>query len=442
MVGTYEINEETQKRLHLCETTVIGSLLIDNDCFQNIEDLDADDFYRFDNRFIFGEIRTKIAAGELADIATLFDDLSVRHSETFERIGGIKFLVDAKECVNTTKNIRIWADTIQTAAKLRKMAAISVDMNHLIQTGTKLETIAETVDKRMIEILNTTSQNETTAMATAIATAVDWEDLDRKHIRTGLRDLDRMMSGLVDGNLVIIAGRPSSGKSSLAMQIAEHIAQEDPVLVFSLEMSCRELATRGLRYHESVVGRSEAVRHLSNLQLFINDRGGLSINHIRSQCRKMQHQHGLSLVVVDYLQLMIGEGDNRNQEIGFLSRGLKGIAKEFDVPVIALSQLSRKCEERMDKRPLMSDLRDSGEIEQDADAILFVYREDMYQQGTDLTGIAEIICRKNRNGGVGDIQCRWDGTVTRFLDFDGAKITRPQNSKVKDIFQKREPCFF
>jgi replicative DNA helicase len=436
----YETSDATDSRLQLSETTVLGALLIDNDCHELIEDLQPEDFYRSDNRFIFREIKAKILAGELADIATLFDDLSVKKPEEFERIGGIQFLTDAKDSVNTTRNIKVWADTIKTASKLRKMAVISADMHDLIRTGTKLETIAETVDKKMLEVLENTKQPETVALASAIAEAVDWEDLDQKHISTGLRDLDRMITGLVDSNLVVIAGRPSSGKSSLAMQIAEHIAQETPVLVFSLEMSRRELATRGLRYHTSVVGRSEAVRHLSNLQMFVNDKGGVTLNHVRSHCRKIQHLHGLGLVVVDYLQLMAGEGENRNQEIGSLSRGLKGIAKEFNVPVIALSQLSRKVEERMDKRPLMSDLRDSGEIEQDADLVLFVYREDMYQQGTDLTGIAEIICRKNRNGGTGDIQTRWKGEITRFLDYDGTKIEPVRNRKVADI-RGKEPCF-
>jgi len=438
MTDFYDCNDSTDSRLQLSETTVVGALLIDNDCYELIEDLAVEDFYRSDNRFIFGEITAKIKAGELADVATLFDDLSTRKPEEFERIGGIKFLTDAKDSVNTTKNIKVWADTIKTASKLRRMAIISADINDLIRTGTKLETIAETVDKKMLEILENTKQPETVALASAIAEAVDWEDLDQKYTNTGLRDLDRMITGLVDTNLTIIAGRPSSGKSSLGMQIAEHVALTKPVIIFSLEMSRRELATRGLRYHTSVIGRSEAVRHLSNLQMFINDKGGVTLSHVRSHCRKIQHQYGLGLVVVDYLQLMTGEGDNRNQEIGSLSRGLKNIAKEFNVPVIALSQLSRKVEERLDKRPLMADLRDSGEIEQDADMILFVYREDMYQQGTDLTGIAEIICRKNRNGGVGDVQTRWDGPLTRFLDFDGMKITPPKNRKVSDIFDKKQ----
>ena len=246
-------------------------------------------------------------------------------------------------------------------------------------------------------------------------------DQDKSGIKTGLRDLDRLLGGFKKSDLIIVAGRPSMGKSSLTCQIAEHVSNKESVIIFSLEMSKRQIASRFLRYHETKVTKSEAVAHLYSLKLHIDDRPAVTIQHIRSQCRRIKRQHGLSMIVVDYLQLMKGQGDNRNQEIGSLSRGLKGLAKEFDIPVVVLSQLSRKVEERNDKRPIMSDLRESGEIEQDADIILFIFREEVYNQNTPNQGIAEIICRKNRNGSTGSIDTIFDGSTTRFFDFNGER---------------------
>jgi replicative DNA helicase len=223
------------------------------------------------------------------------------------------------------------------------------------------------------------------------------------------------------------------GKSSLAMQIAEHVSKTDTVAVFSLEMSKREIGTRMLSFHTANVGRSEAVAHLVGLKMHIDDKPAVTVSHVRSQCRKIKRKHGLSMIVIDYLQLMQGDGDNRNQEIGSISRGLKSLAKEFDVPVVALSQLSRKVEERADKRPMMSDLRDSGEIEQDADLIIFIYRDEVYHPETEFKGLAEILIRKNRNGATGDVTTSFNGSVTRFLDYSGKPILRSvQTRKTQD----------
>ena len=258
----------------------------------------------------------------------------------------------------------------------------------------------------------------------AVAEAVDWEDSDHKGLSTGLRDLDELTGGFAKGNLIIVAGRPSQGKSAFSMQIAEHVSNKESVIIFSLEMTKREVASRFLKYHESKVGKSQALHHLHSLKLFIDDKAAITLHHIRAQCRKIKRKQGLSMIVVDYLQLMQGKGDNRVQEIGAISRGLKAIAKEFDIPVVALSQLSRKVEERTDKRPLMSDLRDSGEIEQDADLILFIYRDETYHPDTDLKGLGEVIARKNRNGSTGDIDLKFDGATTRFSDFNGDRMDR------------------
>lgn len=224
--------------------------------------------------------------------------------------------------------------------------------------------------------------------------------------------------------LYITDGYTVTHNTSLAMQIAEHVANTEAVAVFSLEMSRRQVGSRMLSFHENRVGKSQAIAHLSNMKLHIDDKPAATIQHIRSECRKIKRKAGLSMIVIDYLQLMTGSGDNRNQEIGAISRGLKGLAKEFDVPLIALSQLSRRVDDRSDKKPLMSDLRDSGEIEQDADLILFIYRDEVYFPDSDFKGLAEIICRKNRNGATGEITTTFDGQHTRFKDYNGQPILR------------------
>jgi len=222
----------------------------------------------------------------------------------------------------------------------------------------------------------------------------------------------------------VIAGRPSMGKSALAVQIAEHASHSGHVIIFSLEMSHREIGSRFLYHHKDRVGISQAIAHSGDLNMQIDDKPAITTQYIRSACRKAKRKTGLDMIVIDYLQLMQGAGDNRTQEIGAISRGLKGIAKEFDIPVVVLSQLSRKVEDRADKRPLMSDLRDSGEIEQDADLILLIYREEQYDKMTENKGIAEIICRKNRNGSTGECLATFTGETTRFSDFNGQIVQR------------------
>lgn len=214
------------------------------------------------------------------------------------------------------------------------------------------------------------------------------------------------------------------GKSALACQIGEHVSHTGHVIFFSLEMSRREIGSRFLRFHEDRAGKSQAIAHSADLNFQIYDKPAITLQHIRSECRKAKRKHGLEMIIIDYLQLMQGSGSNRTQEIGAISRGLKGIAKEFDIPVIALSQLNRGVEDRTDKRPLMSDLRDSGEIEQDADLILLIYREDAYDKQSDNAGIAEILCRKNRNGATGEVFAKFTGETTRFSDFNGQRILR------------------
>jgi replicative DNA helicase len=366
-------------------------------------------------------------AGKAVDIILLAEALEARGE--LERVGGLEYLSTLTQSSNTSANIRHHAKLIHNAAILRNLRSSAEEIALSCDSHDDPRDIAEAAEKKILSVLDINTERDYVHIGQAVAEAVDWEDEPHRGMPTGLRDLDRLTNGFGNSNLVIIAGRPSMGKTSLAMQIAENVSHDHPAAVFSLEMPRREVAGRMLKFHTSQTNRNEAIRHLHGLNMQIDDTPAVSVGHIRSRCRRIKRQHGLSLIVVDYLQLMRGDGDNRNQEIGSISRGLKSIAKEFDVPVIALSQLSRKVEERSDKRPIMSDLRESGEIEQDADLILFVYRDEVYDDNSEARGTAEIICRKNRHGGIGDCRMTFQGEFTRFGNYDGDRIER----KVKRV---------
>ncbi len=409
------------------EQTVLGSLLIDNDCFDSIEGLKADAFYREDHRIIFKTIISFIEKNKPVDLILLAEKL--QRQGDLERVGNLSYLGALVQGVMTTRNVKAHALKVINQWKLRRLKALLAELGNDVEGRNDIEEILDKAEKGMFELLEGESESSISHVKDAIIEAVEWEDSDHKGVSTGLRDLDLMTNGFCKSNLIIIAGRPSMGKSALAMQIAENVSHKEHVLIFSMEMSRREIGTRMMRFHGDRVGVSQAIAHASQLKLHIEEKPAITVQHIRSVCRKQKRKHGLSMIVIDYLQLMQGNGDSRTQEIGAISRGLKAISKEFDIPVIALSQLSRKVEERADKRPLMSDLRDSGEIEQDADLILLIYREDEYDKETQNKGIAEIICRKNRNGAKGDVYASFNGATTRFSDYNGRPVLREVSSK-------------
>ena len=417
------------KTLINSEQAVIGSLLRDNDAFDEINDLDSSVFIRQDHRIIYKKICDFIQNGKPVDLILLAESLESQGD--LDKVGGLAYISELVQCVNTTKNIKSHANSIQSAAKLRQISSLLNELSGLVESKTPVEMIAEKTENGLFNLLENKDTEKLAHIGVAVGEAIDWEDRDKTGIQTGLRDFDRLTGGFSAGNLIIVAGRPAMGKSSLCMGIAEHVSNSESTAIFSLEMTKREIATRFLNYHKHTIGKSEAVRHLSNLKLHIDDSAAVTISHIRSQCRKIKRKNGLSMVVVDYIQLMRGDGDNRTQEIGSISRGLKSIAKEFDIPVIALSQLSRKVDDRSDKRPLMSDLRDSGEIEQDADMIIFVYRDEEYDENSTFKGIAELICRKNRNGSTGDVQVKFDGPLIRFSDYNGERVLRVVKTDLK-----------
>lgn len=404
------------------EQSLLGALLRDNGAYDRISDFPGSALIREDHRVIFRSIQRMLEAGKPVDLILLAEALEA-HGE-LERVGGLAYLGSLVQSVNTSANIRHHAKLIHNAAILRNLRASAEEISIACESHEDPRVIAEAAEAKILSVLDTGTDREYVHIGAAVAEAVEYEESDHKGIPTGLRDLDQLTSGLGNSNLIIIAGRPGMGKSALAMQIAETVSKAHPAAVFTLEMSRREVAGRMLKYHTAMTDRDDAVRHLFGLNMQIDDTPGVSVGHIRSRCRRIKRQHGLSLIVVDYLQLMKGQGNNRNEEIGSISRGLKSIAKEFDVPVVALSQLSRKVEERADKRPLMSDLRESGEIEQDADLILFVYRDEVYDESSEARGTAEIICRKNRNGAIGDCRLTFQGEYTRFGNYDGPRIER------------------
>jgi replicative DNA helicase len=403
------------------EMIVIGCILKDNNCYDVIPtDFGAGDFSRESHRIIYQAIESLLDNGKPVDIILLAEALDAQ--KYLDKAGGLPYLGQMVESVFTTKNINHHVGIVKKDSVLRRLKASINDIQAQCDSGRNPIEIATEAERQIMSILDTKQDNDYVHISTAVDEAIEWENTDHKKVKTGLVHLDELTGGLGNGNLVIIAARPSMGKSSLAIQIGEHVSKSESVAVFSIEMTKREIAARMLKYHRSLLGDNRKAKdHLFGLNFHIDDTSEVTLGHIRTRCRRIKRQHGLSLLIVDYLQLIKGTGDNRNQEIGAISRGLKSLAKEFDIPVIALSQLSRKVEERADRRPVMSDLRESGEIEQDADLILFIYRDEVYDKNSQDAGIAEIICRKNRNGPTGSRKFGFKGEVTRFVNYEGSQ---------------------
>lgn len=408
------------------EQALIGSILRDNDLFDNL-DIDASDFLREDHRIIYQTSTQMISGGLPCDLILLSEALD--RSGDLERVGGLSYISELVSSATASKNIKYYEKIVKSSSKTRQLKRLLASLNDSIDSRETVDELLEKAETGLFNLLENKDDGELSHVSESVRDAINWSETNHKGLSTGLRDLDMQTNGLNKANLIIIAGRPSMGKSSLVGQMAEHVAKDETVAFFSLEMQKRELAARMLKFHDSQVGRKEAIEFFSSLKLHIDDKPGITLSHVRSQCRKIKRKHGLGMIVIDYLQLMVGKGDNRTQEVGALSRGLKGIAKEFDIPVVLLSQLNRGLEARQDKRPIMSDLRESGEIEQDADIILFIYRDEVYNEQTEHPGIAEIICRKNRNGSTGTTMTKWIGELTRFENYDGERITYKEVSK-------------
>jgi replicative DNA helicase len=422
------------------EQSLIGGLLIDNVAWDRIGDVVREtDFYRDDHRRIFRHIGKLIQQGRPADVVTVYE--SIEQSNEVDQTGGLGYLGEIANATPSAANIRRYAEIVRERAILRQLVTVGDEIagNALNPAGRDVKTLLDDAEQRIFQIAEAgnRSNNGFVAIQPLLGEVVERMEAllardsqsDITGVATGFVDLDRMTSGLQPGDMIVVAGRPSMGKTAFALNIAEHVGVEQrlPVAIFSLEMSGPQLATRFL----SSVGRIDqsklrtgrltddewdrmtvALGKLHEAPIHIDETGAINSTDLRARARRLHRQFGkLGLIVIDYLQLMSSnrDGENRATEISEISRSIKALAKELQVPIIALSQLSRKVEERNDKRPLMSDLRESGAIEQDADIILMMYREEYYKPDTQDKGKAEVIIGKHRNGQFGIVPLSFIG---------------------------------
>jgi replicative DNA helicase len=427
------------------EQSVLGGLLLDNLAWDRAGDLLTDgDFYRHEHRLIYGAIGALVAQSKPADVITVFEQLQSLGKA--QDCGGLAYLNALAQSVPSAANMRRYAEIVRERSILRKLIAASDDIatSAFNPQGRAVSTVLDEAESKIFQIGEEGSrqrqgfQSIDKLVVTLIDRVQELHDNGAEEVtgvRTGFYDLDRMTAGLQKGDLVVLAARPSMGKTAFALNIAEHVAVQEglPVLVFSMEMGASQLALRlvgslgridqqHLRTGRLDSGEWErltgAVEQLGKVQLLIDETAGLTSSELRARARRMARQFGtLGLIVIDYLQLMSGSSnsdENRATELGEISRGLKSLAKELQCPVLALSQLNRSVESRNDKRPMMSDLRESGAIEQDADIIMFIYRDDYYNKDSKEPGVSEIVVAKQRNGPVGTVKLTFLKPLTRF----------------------------
>lgn len=426
------------------EQSVLGGLMLDNPAWDRIADKVSDiEFYRKDHRLVFAAIRDLCNEAKPADAVTVAEFLE--HAGTLDSVGGMAAVIRLTEDVHGSANIEAYADIVRERAILRDLISAGSDIVSEVfnPAGRDSKELLELAEKRIFDIAerNNKTGGNFADMKTLVVNAIERIDELFNNgnsitgLSTGLDELDAKTSGFQQGDLIILAARPSMGKTALALNFAEHAAlhEKKAVAVFSMEMPGSQLAMRLLssnaRIDQSRIrdGKLQtedwprltaAANMLSNASIFIDDEGGLSPSELRARARRLKREHGdnLGLIVIDYLQLMSvpGTKEGRTAEISEISRSLKALAKELSIPVIALSQLNRGLESRTDKRPMNSDLRESGGIEQDADVILFIYRDEYYNPNTDNPGVSEIIIGKQRNGPIGKVPAVFHGQYTRF----------------------------
>ena len=433
------------------ESSVLGGLLLDNNSWDKVADLLAEaDFYRFEHRLVFASITSLVNANRPADVITVFEQMQSQGKA--EEIGGLAYLNSLAQYVPSSANIRRYAEIVRERSILRKLVSVSDEIatSALNTNGRPVTNILDEAEQKIFSIGEEGSRMRQgfQSMDKLVVQLLDRVEEMSKNpnditgVPTGFFDLDRMTSGMQAGDLLVLAARPSMGKTALAINIAEHVAlHEDlPVAVFSMEMGASQLAIRivgsigridqgrlrtGKLIDDEWPRLSDAIERLKTVSLSIDETPGLTTSELRASARRLARSCGkLGLVVVDYLQLMSGsgggDGENRATELGEISRGLKMLAKELQCPVIALSQLNRGVEQRTDKRPMMSDLRESGAIEQDADVIMFIYRDDYYNKDSKEPGVAEIIIAKQRNGPTGTVKLTFLKPITKFESYAGA----------------------
>ena len=429
------------------EQSMLGGLLLENSAYERVADvLTDDDFYRHEHKLIYRAISTLINENRPADIITVQEVLE--RNDQLSHAGGFEYLLTLAQSTPSAANIRRYAEIVRERSIIRQLAEIGTEIarNAYNPQGKSAEQLLDEAENQVFQIAESTAKSKQGFLEMPDLLQQNIERIDALYqrdnpnevtgIATGFTDLDKITSGLQAGDLVIVAGRPSMGKTAFAMNIAEHVAISGklPVAVFSMEMGGAQLVMRMLssvgRLDQSVLKNgslkdehwerlNEAVAKLTDAPIFIDETAGLSALELRARARRLARRFNnrLGLIVIDYLQLMSGSGrsDNRASELGEISRSLKALAKELQVPVIALSQLSRTVEQRTDKRPMMSDLRESGAIEQDADLIMFMFRDEYYtKEQSQFKGLAECIIGKHRNGPTGRVFLTFMGQFTRF----------------------------
>jgi replicative DNA helicase len=427
------------------ESSVLGGLLLDNTAWDRVGDILMDnDFYRYEHRLIYAAIGVLVNASKPADVITVFEHM--QNQGRAEEIGGLSYLNSLAQYVPSASNIRRYAEIVRDRSILRKLVTASDEIatNAFNPKGRPVAEIVDESEQKIFKIGEQGKRNKQgfQAMDSLVVQLLDrvQEMADNPNdvtgVRTGFYDLDRQTAGLQAGDLIVLAARPSMGKTALAINIAENVALNEglPVAVFSMEMGAAQLAVRivgsigridqghlrtGKLTDDEWPRLSEAIEKLRTISLHIDESPGLTSSEVRANARRLSRQYGqLGLIVVDYLQLMSGsggDGENRATELGEISRGLKMLARELKCPVIALSQLNRSVEQRPDKRPMMSDLRESGAIEQDADIIMFIYRDEYYTKDQcKEPGVAEVIIAKQRNGPTGTVKLAFMRQFTKF----------------------------
>ena len=430
------------------EQSLLGGLLIDNEALDKVADVvSVSDFYRQDHQIIYQHIHQLIERSQPADIVTVGE--SLESNAELNTVGGLEYLGLLAENTPTAANIRGYAQLVRERSIMRNLVQVGTEIvdSALSPQGRDAQQLLDESESKIFQIAEAGKNDrigftDIKELLPQVAERIDQlfqrdNPSDVTGVPTGYKDLDMMTSGLQPGDLVIIAGRPSMGKTSLALNIAEYVAIDTglPAAIFSMEMGSTQLVSRligsvgKLNQHKMRTGQlddndweklSYALGQLNEAPIFIDEGSALNPYEVRARARRLHKQCGkLGLVVIDYLQLMgtAGSSENRATEISEISRSLKSLAKELNVPVVALSQLNRSVEQRPDKRPVMSDLRESGAIEQDADVIMFIYRDEVYNPETPDKGVAEIILAKQRNGPVGRVKLTFLGEFTKFENY-------------------------
>lgn len=423
------------------EQSVIGAMILDQEAISAAQELlTSEDFYQKQYGVLFDAMTGLYSEGKPVDLITLQNRL--KEMDVPPEISSLEFIRDMLAVVPTSANVRHYAQIVQDKSLLRKLIKVNEEIANTCYVGKeKVEDIMEDTEKKIFQLLQKKNADDFVPIKQVVLNALDKIEMASRNkgsvtgLSTGFIDLDYKTSGLQPSDLILIAARPSMGKTAFVLNIAEHMAfrNDITVAIFSLEMSKEQLVNRLFSLESRVDAQIlrngnlndtdwanliEAAGIIGRSNMIIDDTPGISVAELRSKCRKYKLEHNLGIIMIDYLQLMQGskKTESRQQEISEISRSLKEIARELQVPVVALSQLSRAVEQRPDHRPMLSDLRESGAIEQDADVVMFLYRDDYYNKDTDRKDVAEVIIAKQRNGPIGTVELAWLPRYTKFAN--------------------------